>query len=150
MKIWTNVCQKKLVLSHYFAPLFFNKRTNFTILSLFNGGVINISPLCTNVCPIRELFHSQGVFLIIKNIFKPIFSGYKILFHPIYCPWKQVIGYTCHLLWPRFFRLGPYPTHTPQPPLPEKSWPWLRFITEGRYTLHGKIYRVEMYYCRPM
>ena len=58
-------------------------------------------------------------------------------FHPVYCPWKQVMGYTCPLVlpqsWddflfqPRFFRLGsgfwPYPPHTrTTTPLPEKSW----------------------------
>ena len=44
-KYWTNVYQKKLVLSHYFAPPIIQKRSNFIILSLFNWGVINISPL---------------------------------------------------------------------------------------------------------
>ena len=46
-KCWNNVCQKKLVLSHYFAPLLFNKRSNFINLSLFNRGVIYISLACT-------------------------------------------------------------------------------------------------------
>ena len=42
-KCWNSVCQKKLVLSHYFTPLLFNKRSNLINLSLFNRGVIYIS-----------------------------------------------------------------------------------------------------------
>ena len=41
----SNVCQNKLVLSHFFTPLLFNKRSNFMILFLFNGDVIYIYTL---------------------------------------------------------------------------------------------------------
>ena len=54
-KYWTNVCHMKLVLSHYFDPPIIQRRSNFIILSLFNGGVIYISPM-------YEFLHHKGTF----------------------------------------------------------------------------------------
>ena len=45
----------KLVLSHYFDPPIIQRRSNFIILSLFNGGVIYISPL-------YEFLYHKGTF----------------------------------------------------------------------------------------
>ena len=119
-------------------PLFFNKRSNLIILSLFDRGVIYISPLYEFLSR-KGTFPSLGRFSNIqKYLLSLSFQNVKYSSTQyIYCPWKQVMGYTCPLLWPqsrddfllkpRFFRLGSgfgrYPTHTPATtPFPEKSW----------------------------
>ena len=113
-----------------FRPLLFNKRSNFIILSLFNGGVIYISPL-------YEFLFRKGTFLSLgrfsnnqKIFIKPSFSGCKIFFHPIYCP-----------------------THTHNQSL---AWKILVSIKNNPLTLvhnSGQVfaipcYRVEMYYSK--
>ena len=80
-------------------PLLFNKRSNFIILSLFNGGAIYISHLYEFLSR-KGTFPSLGHFSNNQKLsMKPFFSGCKILFHQIYCPWKQFIGYTCPLFF---------------------------------------------------
>ena len=122
-----------------FRPPIIQKRSNFIIPSLFNGGVIYISPLYEFLTR-KGTFPSLGRFSNIqKYLLHLSFQDVKYSSTQYIVPWSNVwrIPALCYepksrddfLLKPRFFRLGSgfgfgrYPTHTSATiPLPEKSW----------------------------